>query len=187
MAELWGRFGTAGLLNQAGLGWQGILAVDCPQTFFIRSSKSGSPPSDFVIQRPVSRPDEYLPPGYAEGLGPDISKPIHRGAQRMDKMNSHYDRASAFSNRNAPHSTGFQCKTLRITRRIIGVLVFALTVLIAFEKPAYAYTDPGSALLIWQIAASALIGAAYYFRKFITRLIGKGDKAKGEDGVGGDR
>jgi hypothetical protein len=27
-----------------------------------------------------------------------------------------------------------------------------------------------------------LIGAAYYFRKFITRLIGKGDKAKREDG-----
>ena len=60
-------------------------------------------------------------------------------------MNSHYGRASAFSNRNAAHSTEFLCKTLRIMRQIIGVLVFALTVLIACEKPAYAYTDPGSA------------------------------------------
>jgi hypothetical protein len=71
-------------------------------------------------------------------------------------------------------------------RRIIGALVFALMVLIACEKPAYAYTDPGSALLIWQIAGSLLIGAAYYFRKFITRLIGKGRKGKKEDGGGGD-
>jgi hypothetical protein len=73
-------------------------------------------------------------------------------------------------------------------RRIIAVLVFALTVLIACEKPAYAfqYTDPGSALLIWQIAVSLLIGTAYYFRKFIIRLIRKGDKAKREDGVGSD-
>jgi peptidoglycan/LPS O-acetylase OafA/YrhL len=71
-------------------------------------------------------------------------------------------------------------------RRIIGVLVFALAVLIACEKPAYAYTDPGSVLLVWQIGASFLIGAAYYFRKFITRLIGKGGKAKKEDGVDGD-
>ena len=101
-------------------------------------------------------------------------------------MNSHHDRGSAFSNANAAHSTEFQCKTLRIIRRIIGVLVFALTVLIACEKPAYAYTDPGSAALIWQIAVSALIGASYYFRRFITRLVGKGDKAKKEDGGGGD-
>gem|GEM_PF-1331339 len=127
-----------------------------------------------------------MPPGDEECLGADISKPIHGGAQRMDKINSHHDRASAFCKRNGAHSTGFQCKTLRIMRRIIGVLVFALTVLIACEKPAYAYTDPGSALLIWQIAVSLLIGAAYYFRKFITRLVGKGDKAKKEDGVGGD-
>ena len=102
-------------------------------------------------------------------------------------MNSDYERASAFSNRNAADSTEFQYKTLRITRRIIGVLVLALTVLIAFEKPAYAYTDPGSAALIWQIGVSLLIGAGYHFRKFITRLIGKGEKAKGKDGVGGDR
>jgi hypothetical protein len=104
----------------------------------------------------------------------------------MNKMNSDRHRASAFANRHAAHATEFQCKTLRIMGRIIGVLVFALTVLIACEKPAYAYTDPGSALLIWQIAGSFLIGAAYYFRKFIIRLIGKGDKAKKEDGVDGD-
>jgi hypothetical protein len=101
-------------------------------------------------------------------------------------MNSHHDKASAFCRRNGAHSTEFPCKTLRIMRRIIGVPVFALIVLIACEKPAYAYTDPGSALLVWQIAGSLLIGAAYYFRKFITRLIGKGGKAKKEDGVGGD-
>jgi len=105
----------------------------------------------------------------------------------MDKINSHYDRASAFSNRNAAHSTEFQRKTLRIMRRIIGVLVFALTMLIACEKPAYAYVDPGSATLLWQIGVSGLIGSVYYFRKFITRLIGKDLKAKREDAVGDDK
>ena len=101
-------------------------------------------------------------------------------------MNSQHERGSAFANANAAHSTEFHYKTLRIVRRIIGVLVFALTVLIACEKPAYAYTDPGSAALIWQIAVSGLIGVSYYFRRFIIRLVGKGDKAKKEDGGGGD-
>lgn len=101
-------------------------------------------------------------------------------------MNSHHGRVSAFCNRDGAHSTEFICKTLRIVRQTIGVLVFALTVLIACEKPAYAYTDPGSAALVWQIAVSAIIGASYYFRKFIIRLIGKGDKPNRKDGEGGD-
>jgi hypothetical protein len=104
----------------------------------------------------------------------------------MNKMNSDRNRASAFCKRSAAHPIDIQRKTLRMMGRIIGVLVFALTVLVACEKPAYAYTDPGSALLIWQIGASFLIGAAYYFRRFIIRLIGRGDKAKKEDGVDGD-
>jgi hypothetical protein len=104
----------------------------------------------------------------------------------LGKMSSHHDRASAFCKRNRVHTRGFHCKTFRMMGRIIGALVFVLAVLIACEKPAYAYTDPGSALLIWQIAGSLLIGAAYYFRKFITGVIGKGDKAKRKDGQGDD-
>jgi Kef-type K+ transport system membrane component KefB len=91
-----------------------------------------------------------------------------------------------FPNRKAVRFSKFQRKALHIMEQAIGVLVLAITILTATEKPAYAYTDPGSGALIWQIAVSLLIGVAYYLRKFITRLFGKRDKAKDERGVGGD-
>jgi len=98
----------------------------------------------------------------------------------MDSMNSGH--AKAFGLRRAVRWRALQRKVLRTVRGILGGLAFALTVLIACEKNAYAYTDPGSALLLWQMVVSVLMGAAYYFRKYILRIIGKGDKPRKDEG-----
>ncbi len=45
---------------------------------------------------------------------------------------------------------------------------FALfLLLIAIEKPARAYADPGSGALIWQGLIAALVGASYYSRRIV--------------------
>lgn len=34
-----------------------------------------------------------------------------------------------------------------------------------------AYVDPGSGMLIWQSLTATAIGAAFYFRRFVLRLL----------------
>jgi len=51
----------------------------------------------------------------------------------------------------------------------IAVIFF----LLASERPAHAYTDPGSGMLIWQGVVAAFLGASFYFRKFFYKLFGK--------------
>jgi hypothetical protein len=46
--------------------------------------------------------------------------------------------------------------------------------LIAFEQPAHAYVDPGSGLLIFQVAGSMLTGACFMLRRKLRRLFGLG-------------
>ena len=99
-------------------------------------------------------------------------------------MKSHYGLAPELSKFNAARAE--LRKAAPVAGQIIGGLVFLLTVLIGTEKPAYAYTDPGSATLLWQIGVSALIGLGYYFRKFIIRLFGKVNKPNQEDEMGHD-
>ena len=52
----------------------------------------------------------------------------------------------------------------------------ALIVLIISETRAYAYTDPGSGALLWQLLVGAALGLLFYFRKIMywvrTRVIG---------------
>ena len=43
-------------------------------------------------------------------------------------------------------------------------LIFTLA---ALEMNAFAYTDPGTGALIWQIVAAGFVGAAFYFRRFL--------------------
>ena len=45
----------------------------------------------------------------------------------------------------------------------LAVLTFLL---FASEREAQAYADPGSGALIWQMLMAALVGAAFYFRRF---------------------
>jgi putative effector of murein hydrolase len=43
--------------------------------------------------------------------------------------------------------------------------------LIAFERPAQAYVDPGSGFVFLQVAGSMLAGAVYYLRHRLKRAI----------------
>ena len=36
-----------------------------------------------------------------------------------------------------------------------------------------AYIDPGSGALVWQALVAGFVGAAFYFRKFLGRLLGR--------------
>jgi hypothetical protein len=43
-------------------------------------------------------------------------------------------------------------------------IAFAVT---ASEQEAFAYTDPGSGALIWQLVVSAVIGGTFWIRKLL--------------------
>ena len=49
----------------------------------------------------------------------------------------------------------------------------AVILLLLTESRAYAYTDPGSGALLWQLLVAAFVGAGFYFRKFLFHLIPK--------------
>jgi hypothetical protein len=52
---------------------------------------------------------------------------------------------------------------------LLGVLQIAV-LLIAFERPAQAYVDPGSGFVFLQVAGSMCAGAIYYLRHRVRRL-----------------
>jgi hypothetical protein len=45
-------------------------------------------------------------------------------------------------------------------------LPLLLGLLVAAEKEARAYTDPGSGALVWQMIVAGFVGGLYYVRKF---------------------
>jgi hypothetical protein len=47
-------------------------------------------------------------------------------------------------------------------------ITLAFAVLVLSERPAFAYTDPGSGALIWQMLTAGFIGLAFYFRRLLT-------------------
>ncbi len=75
--------------------------------------------------------------------------------------------------------------------RVIGDLMLFVLLMIAFEREASAYTDPGSGALLWQTLVAALFGAAFYLRK-LRRWFGSKKSQKRNNGsrgncdVGGD-
>ncbi len=52
----------------------------------------------------------------------------------------------------------------------LGALQIA-ALLMAFERPAQAYIDPGSGFVFLQVAGSMLAGAVYYMRHRLKRLL----------------
>ena len=52
---------------------------------------------------------------------------------------------------------------------LLGVFQIA-TLLVAFEKPAQAYVDPGSGFVFLQVAGSMCAGAIYYLRHRVKRI-----------------
>jgi hypothetical protein len=57
-------------------------------------------------------------------------------------------------------------KHLAVTSALIFFLALTL------ERPAYGYTDPGSALLVFQSLSAFITGSLFYFRKRLKKLIG---------------
>lgn len=62
-------------------------------------------------------------------------------------------------------------KSKRLALAIGGIGQVCL-LLIAFARPAYAYADPGSGLLMVQIGGSVVAGVFFYIRHKVRRLFG---------------
>jgi hypothetical protein len=61
-------------------------------------------------------------------------------------------------------------RVLRSCLFLLGALQIAV-LLVAFERPAQAYVDPGSGFVFLQIAGSMLAGAVYYMRHRLKGMI----------------
>ena len=48
-----------------------------------------------------------------------------------------------------------------------------LTLGLFFERPAHAYTDPGSCLLLFQTVGAVASGVLFYFRRRVKLLFGR--------------
>jgi hypothetical protein len=73
------------------------------------------------------------------------------------------------------------CHSPRVLRSLfcwLGALQIA-ALLVAFERPARAYVDPGSGFVFLQVAGSMFAGAAYYMRHRLKRLL-KGMRGSAE-------
>jgi hypothetical protein len=57
---------------------------------------------------------------------------------------------------------------------IFPLLLIVLGALLLFERPAYAYADPGTGLLAIQAAGSALVATGWYLRRKIYALFHRG-------------
>ena len=65
------------------------------------------------------------------------------------------------------------CHSPRVLRSLfcwLGALQIA-AVLVAFERPAQAYVDPGSGFVFLQVAGSMFAGAVYYMRHRLKRIL----------------
>jgi hypothetical protein len=47
--------------------------------------------------------------------------------------------------------------------------------LLALDRPAGAYTDPGSGAMVWQLAAASMIGTLFYVRRVVVWLRSQGE------------
>jgi hypothetical protein len=56
------------------------------------------------------------------------------------------------------------------------LLCQGLAILVAVEKPAYGYVDPGSGLLMFQVGGSMVAGAIFCLRNKFRKLIGFSEK-----------
>jgi O-antigen/teichoic acid export membrane protein len=68
--------------------------------------------------------------------------------------------------------------------RIFPLALILLGAVLLFERPAYAYADPGTGLLAVQAAGSALVAAGWYLRRKIYLLFHRGSKIRGSDAPG---
>jgi hypothetical protein len=67
-------------------------------------------------------------------------------------------------------------------RSLLGALQIA-ALLVAFERPARAYVDPGSGFVFLQIAGSMFAGAVYYMRHRLKRMLNAMRRSSPLDGT----
>ena len=53
----------------------------------------------------------------------------------------------------------------RALARSFPILSASLALLLSVPRDAYAYTDPGTGALIWQVLVAGFVGALFYLRK----------------------
>ena len=70
---------------------------------------------------------------------------------------------------------------MRILLRFLSVVLILAGASLLFERPAYAYADPGTGLLAIQAVGSALIAGGWYLRRKIYALFHRG-AAKADTG-----
>jgi hypothetical protein len=72
------------------------------------------------------------------------------------------------------HKSLFNRRGNNIKPVLGGLMIFIiLLTFYGLVTPAYAYTDPGSGLLLWQLLVSAVFGAVFYFRKMFSSILKK--------------
>jgi len=64
--------------------------------------------------------------------------------------------------------------------QLFSVALILLGAALLFERPAYAYADPGTGLLAVQAAGSALVATGWYLRRKIYSLFHSSDVAAPE-------
>jgi hypothetical protein len=64
--------------------------------------------------------------------------------------------------------------------QILPVVLMLVGAILACERPAYAYADPGTGLLAVQAAGSALIATGWYLRRKIASLFRSADQPSHE-------
>jgi hypothetical protein len=69
-------------------------------------------------------------------------------------------------------------KSMRKLLRIFPLLLVLAGIVLLFEQPAYAYTDPGTGLLAVQAVGSVLIATGWYLRRKISSLMHWGTSTK---------
>ena len=50
-------------------------------------------------------------------------------------------------------------------------MLLLVVLLFTLASPSYAYVDPGSGYLLWQILVAGLVGSLYFVKNWIRRLI----------------
>ncbi len=66
--------------------------------------------------------------------------------------------------------SSYSPRVLRSWLFLLGALQI-VALLVAFERPAQAYVDPGSGFVFLQIAGSMFAGAVYYLRHRVRRIL----------------
>jgi len=70
---------------------------------------------------------------------------------------------------------------MRILLRCFPLVLILMGIVLLFERPAYAYADPGTGLLAIQAVGSALVAGGWYLRRKIYALFHRG-AVKSESG-----